>query len=108
MSEWALVVAIVRCDRLPAVEEALLRAGAAGFSCSPVRGTGEYRDFFRADATCEHMRVEVFCRRREAERIAGAIVGAAHTGLAGDGLVAVVPVAGLWRVRECAAFGDGG
>jgi len=100
MTRWCKVVGVVRCDRLKAVEQGLLRIGVDGMSVVPVRGFGEYKDLFRKDLLCEHARVEVYCPREIAEEVALAVLKAAHTGLPGDGLVAIEPVDALWRVRE--------
>jgi nitrogen regulatory protein PII len=56
-----------------------------------VRGYGEYQNFYRPDMMCIHARIEIFCRASEADAIADCIMDAAHTGLSGDGMVAVLP-----------------
>jgi nitrogen regulatory protein P-II 1 len=47
----------------------------------------------------EEVRVEVFTRQEEAEAISAAIMDAAHTGVPGDGVVAVMPIEKLFLVR---------
>jgi nitrogen regulatory protein P-II 1 len=47
----------------------------------------------------EEVRIEVFTRAVEVETLAAAIMEAAHTGLPGDGVVAVVPIEKLFLVR---------
>lgn len=92
------VEAIVRFSALEGVEDALKEAGINGLTVSPVRGFGEYRNFFRDDWTHRFARIEIFTTR--AEEIANLIVEAAHTGAAGDGLVAIEPVDQVVRIRD--------
>lgn len=92
------VEAIVRFSALEGIEEALKEAGISGLTVSPVRGFGEYRNFFRDDWTHRFARVEIFTTR--AEEIADLIAEAAHTGGAGDGLVAIEPVDRVVRIRD--------
>jgi nitrogen regulatory protein P-II 1 len=47
----------------------------------------------------EEVRVEIFTRPDEVDAIAAAIMDAAHIGLPGDGVVAVIPVEKLYLVR---------
>lgn len=92
------VEAIVRFSALESVEDALKEAGVSGLTVSPVRGFGEYRNFFRDDWTHRFARIEIFTTR--AEEIADLIVETAHTGVAGDGLVAIQPVDRIDRIRD--------
>ena len=46
-----------------------------------------------------HARVEVFCELGRVEKIVATIMEAASTGLAGDGIVAVLPVERVFRIR---------
>lgn len=97
--------AIVRFSALENVENALKEADISGLTVSPVRGFGEYRNFFRDDWTHRFARVEIFTTR--AEEIADLIVEAAHTGAAGDGLVAIEPVERVVRIRDRRIIEDG-
>lgn len=93
------IVAIIRRDRLEEVEKRLSEAGVAGVSVSRVKGYGEYHDFFARDWMVEEVRVEVFAPQDEVERIVSAIMAAAHTGVQGDGIVAVMPVEKFYSIR---------
>ena len=94
-----LVVAILRRERLEAVEERLRRTGVERIDIAKVKGYGEYRNLFKSDWTSEEVRVEIFTRQHKVEAITSAILEAAHTGMPGDGIVAVVPVDKLFLVR---------
>ena len=93
------VTAIVRSERLEAIEECLRKLNAPGISVTKVKGYGEYTNFFEADNLSSHLRVEVFTSALHAEEIAVAIMEAAHTGLEGDGVVAVLPVESVYHIR---------
>ena len=93
------VTAIISRDALERVESALQAQGVHGVSVTRSKGFGEYANFFQHDWMSSHLRVEVFAAREHAESVARAIVDAAHTGLPGDGIVAIVPVEELYVIR---------
>lgn len=97
--EIRLVIAIVRRDRLTQVEESLKRIGVERLDISNVKGYGEYRNLFSSDWTSEEVRIEIFTRQHKIDSITAAILEAAHTGMPGGGIVAVVPVDKLFLVR---------
>ena len=97
--EIKLVLAIIRHDRLEAVEEALKPIGVERFNTTKVKGYGEYRNFFATDWMTEEVKVEIFTRQHHVESVTSAILEAAHTGVAGDGVVAVLPVDKFFLVR---------
>lgn len=94
------VTAIIRPDRLEAVEECLKKMNVPGVSVTKVKGFGEYANFYKSDWLCTHARVEVFIGKDKTDEIAVAIMEAAHTGLEGDGIVAVLPVESVYHVRS--------
>ena len=94
-----LIVAIIRRDRLEQVEKKLEDIGVERISVSKVKGYGEYHDFFARNWMVEEVRVEIFTRKGEVESITKAIMDAAHTGLPGDGVVAVIPVEKFYLIR---------
>jgi nitrogen regulatory protein P-II 1 len=101
------ITAIINRLALESVEAALRDIGVAGISVTAVKGFGEYKDFFRSDWTSSHVRVEVFASAKRAEAVTHTIMSAAHTGLPGDGLIAILPVEKLYRIRtEAAVDGD--
>lgn len=93
------VTAIVRSTVLERAEARLQAIHVPGISVTKVKGDGEYANFYTADGSCEHARIEIYCRHECADEIARAIVDSAHTGLEGDGLVAVLPIESIYRVR---------
>ena len=63
------------------------------------KGYGEYMNLYARDWMISHARIEIFTDEAEADTIARAIMEAAHGGLEGDGIVAVLPVEKLYRMR---------
>ena len=97
--EIRMIVAMIRRDRLEEVEKALQAIGVERINVTKAKGYGEYQDFFARSWMVEEVRIEVYTRAEEVERIAKAIMDAAHTGLPGDGVLAVMPVERFYLVR---------
>ncbi len=93
------VTAIIRRDVLEKVEKKLQKTGVQGVSVTRVKGYGEYADFYSKDWMVSHARIEIFTHQSKADAIAKAIMEVAHTGVEGDGIVAVLPVEKLYRIR---------
>jgi len=93
--EYLKITAIIRGSTLEEVERGLHKIGVNGVSVSHVKGYGECANFFRRDWMVTHARIEIFCAASRAEEIIQAIMEAAHSGLAGDGIVAIIPVNGF-------------
>ncbi|MDD4927688.1 MAG: P-II family nitrogen regulator [Gallionella sp.] len=98
--EYCKVNAIVSCAALEKVEQRLWELGVPGITVAHVMGYGEYADYFSQDRMTRHARIEIFTDTKTVERIVQAIMDAAHSGAAGDGIVAVLPVSHLYRIRS--------
>ncbi len=83
------------------VEQSLLDLGISGFSYCKVKGVGEYANFFNPDPHVEHARLEIFVTQEQVDPVVQGIVDAACTHAPGDGLIAVMPVEKLIRIRDC-------
>lgn len=94
------VTAIIRCEVLEKVERRLRELGVPGISVTHVKGYGEYTNFYNPEGTTKHARVEIFTSAKRAEVIAQAIMDAAHSGVAGYGIIAVLPVEKIYRIRH--------
>lgn len=94
-----MIIAIFPNDKLEAVEEQLKHTGVERVNVSKVKGYGEYRNFFAPDWMVEEVRIEIFTRQDKVQAVTEAIMNAAHTGMAGDGVIAVVPVENLFLIR---------
>lgn len=97
--EFRKVTAIFRIERLEAAEKALQDLRVPGVSVTRVKGYGEYVDLYARDWMTEHARMEIFVHASEADRIVDALSTAASTGTRGDGIVCVLPVERLVRIR---------
>lgn len=98
--ELRKVTAIIRSEALENVEKRLQEVGVKGISVTRVKGYGEYADFFARDWLVTHVRIEIFTEKAKAEEVAAAIMGTAHTGLPGDGIVVILPVEKIFRIRS--------
>ncbi len=97
--ELKKIVAIIRSAELQKVEGRLVDMRVRGISVTKVKGFGEYANFFNPDWMVTHSRIEIFTEAARVDEIASAIMDVAHTGMEGDGIVAVLPVEKLYRVR---------
>ena len=97
--ELRKVIAIVRNQSLENLEGRLVDMRIKGFSVSKVKGYGEYANFFNPDWMVTHTRIEIFTKLSRVDEIVAAIMEVAHTGTEGDGIVAVLPVEKLYRIR---------
>lgn len=100
--EFRKVTAIFRLERLANVEKALRDIPVGGVSVTRVKGYGEYVDLYARDWMTEHARIEIFTHASQVQRIVEAISAAASTGTRGDGIVSVLPVESVFRIRSSA------
>lgn len=93
------IVAIIQNQVLDKVEGRLVDMAVKGISVSRVKGYGEYANFLNPDWLVTHARIEIFTQESRVDEIVAAILEIAHTGTPGDGIVAVLPVEKLYRIR---------
>jgi len=101
-----LVVAIVRESTVKTIVSRLYENSIPGVSISPVRGYGEHVNVYSQDITEENMRVEVFVADSYAQHVVDIIMKAAHTGLEGDGIVAILPVSAAYQSKDFTQLKD--
>jgi len=97
--KYKKIVAIIRKGYLERVEQALQAHGVKGITVSCVKGFGEYANYFSRNWMCEHGRIELFVSEDEVDSIVETVMEAAHSGASGDGMVAVLPVEAVYRIR---------
>ena len=97
--EFRAVNAIVRTHILREVEKRLRGMGVKGITVCQVKGFGEEKALLREDYLVTHARIETFAEKTKAEKIANAIMEVAHTGGPGDGMVCILPVEKVFRIR---------
>jgi nitrogen regulatory protein P-II 1 len=97
--ELRTITAIIRSRLLEDVEERLKKIGIKGLTVTRVKGYGESKSIWADDWLGTHARIEIFTEKAKAEKIAAAIIEVAHTGGAGDGIVCILPVEKIFRIR---------
>ncbi len=93
------VIAIIRSRLLGDVEERLKTMGVKGLTVTRVKGYGEDKSIWAQDWLGTHARIEIFTEKTKAEEIARAIMEVAHTGGPGDGIISILPVEKIFRIR---------
>lgn len=91
--------AVVQEDVLDRVKERLQKMHVHSLSIDHVKDYGEHDEFFAFQTSHRYAWIEIFCPATQAEEIAQAIVDEAHTGLPGDGTVAILPLEKMYRIR---------
>lgn len=106
MAAMNKVEAIVRYERLQAVQDALDEIGVSGLNVTEVKGCGRqkgYTEHYRGSeaniSLLPKLKVESVVPAEATDRVVEAIVSAAYTGETGDGLLFVIPVAEVVRIR---------
>jgi len=100
------VEAIIRSERLQAVQDALDKLGASGLTVTEVMGCGRqkgYTEQYRGSraniSLLPKIKVESVVPDHVVDRVVEAIVGAAYTGQAGDGRIFVASIEQAVRIR---------
>lgn len=90
------VSAIVDEMRLNFIEDALIQSGVRGYTIHEVRGRGLHNDAYQQRELVNHTQVDVYTSEEQAEKIAELIMDTASQGGESEGLVAILPVDGLY------------
>jgi nitrogen regulatory protein P-II 1 len=100
------VEAIIRPERLQAVQDALDELGASGLNVTEIKGCGRqkgYTEQYRGSraniSLLPKIKVESVVPDHIVDKIVEAIVAAAYTGEAGDGRIFVSPIEQAVRIR---------
>lgn len=101
------VHAVIRTETLQRVKERLQEMHLPNLVITTVKEFGEHEEFFAFRSEYRYARIEVFADAERAANVAEAIVETAHTGISGDGLVALLPVEAIYRVRDKVAAVSG-
>ena len=101
-----LISCVIRPERLPAVKEALFRAGVTGITITRASGHGGERDTVTVRRGTklllqfhEKVKIEMACSEPFVEPTISAIVSAARTGAVGDGKIFIQPLERVVRIR---------
>jgi nitrogen regulatory protein P-II 1 len=100
------IEAIIRSERLQAVQDALDELGASGLTVTEVMGCGRqkgYTEQYRGSraniSLLPKIKVESVVPDHVVDQLVEAIVAAAYTGEAGDGRIFVIPIEQAVRIR---------
>ena len=100
------IEAIIRYERLQAVQDALDELGASGLNVTEIKGCGRqkgYTEQYRGSraniSLLPKLKVESVVPDHVVDQTVEAIVAAAYTGEAGDGRIFVIPVDQAVRIR---------
>ena len=99
------IVAIVRESQVKSIVAKLYEHNVPGVSLSVVKGYGEHISLSK-DNLEESMRIEVFVAEKYAHQVANIIMHSAHTGMEGDGIVAIMPVNEMHMIRDYSKMSD--
>lgn len=100
------VQAVIRPETFESVQHALANLGLHGMMVFDVRGhgsdtstTGEYRGAPFAVSVKHKLMIDLVVEDEEVATAVEAIAQAAHTGHVGDGLIFVLDLAAVYRIR---------
>jgi nitrogen regulatory protein P-II 1 len=91
------VVAIVRTSCVEGIVKSLEDAGIKSVTISQIKGIGEQVEVFKPYTI--HSKIEMIVPDEKAEEVTDVIMECAHTGLAGDGIIAVYPMDYMIKIR---------
>ena len=101
------VTAYVRMERAAQLMRELHDADVGGLSAYVVRGmSGETSTFFYSKRPFEpshlpeSLKIEVICDEESADKIVALIARAAKTGAPGDGIIAILSIEQVRRIRD--------
>ena len=100
------IIAVVRESKIKTIVSSLYENKIPGISISTVRGFGEHVNVYAKDILEDNVRLEVFVSERYADKVMTLIMNGAHTGLEGDGVVAMLPVDTMYQVRNFAKISE--
>lgn len=100
------IEAIIRPEKLTAVQEALEAAGYPGITITEIQGHGKQKgsvQIWRGEKYkvnfLPKVKVEIICVQSDVEKILSAVAGSAYTGETGDGKVFVSEITDALRIR---------
>ncbi|EKS72747.1 P-II family nitrogen regulator [Caballeronia sp. Lep1P3] len=98
--EAQCVVAIVRPETLDALEKEIHAIDTHGVTITRVKGFGAHLNPYADHWETEHLKIEIFTRASDVDALVDAIMRVTHVGAPGDGIVAVMPVAGFYSIHS--------
>ena len=94
------ITAIIQESMLSNTISALQKKNIPGVTVSHVKGYGEYINTFSRDSLQPSVKLDIIVKEKDVHTIAEIIMESAGTSSEGDGIVAVTPMDGLYRIRD--------
>jgi len=91
------VTAIVKTTFVDGIVKSLKNIGVMGMTISEIKGIGEQIQLYRPYTI--HTKIDIIIPDERAEEVSNVILEHAHTGFAGDGIIAVYPVDYMIKIR---------
>ena len=92
------IVAFIRRNAVEDVRREIQKLDVH-YSLTPVKGRGEYENYLTPWELDSHVRIDIFVESEKGEKIVCTIMDFASSGMAGDGIIAVLPVESVYRIR---------
>ena len=97
-----MVIAIIRTTCLEGIVKSLETIGIRGITIFEIKGTGEQVQLYKPYTIDD--KIEIIVPDERVDEVTNIILEHAHTGFAGDGLIAVCPVECMIRIRTRERF----
>jgi len=97
--EYRKITAVIRREAISKVVKNLKEIGVRGMTVTRVEGFGEHAALYPDDRLAPGAKIEIFAHKSMIREITDVILAIAHTGMSGDGIVAVYPVEELYRIQ---------
>ena len=94
-----MIWAVIRWDKVKPIAQALKGMGVSGCSVSRVRGYGEEWHLYEPLIHGGHHKLEVIVEDNQVEKVPKEIAALAFTGVKGDGIVSVIDVGHVVKIR---------
>lgn len=103
--KYKKITAIIRSESLDRVKKALKKRNAPDITLTKVKSIvekmkipSEYVNLFRSDCGSK-VQIELYVQENEVDGLVKCIMEIAHAGLAGDGIITVMPVDMAYQIR---------
>jgi len=97
---FVAITATINRLKFDAVEKRLQELNVPGVSVSETKGYGDYKNFYEKNWMGPFARIQMYVKQQECDAVVEAILETAYSGTDSDGVVAVSPVTGLYKISE--------
>ena len=98
-----LIEAIIRPEKLEIVKDALIELGYPGMTVTKVKGHGQQKGVWRGRkylvTLLSRIKIEITVKDSDVEKIVNTIINEAQTGSLGDGMIFILTVENVYRIR---------